>query len=257
MPAGTEVWAQGPVRLGVFKPWTASIDEGWARWVLESYDYPYTSLSLVDIRQGGLRDRFDVLLLPEMSAADLIDGRPEKTREKDAYPPEYVGGLGEAGLDALRRFVAEGGDLIAIDRAAGAVIDALALPVERPLRDVPREQFSCPGSLLRVVIDAAHPLGYGLPRETAVLFMDSVAFASGDKDVTTIGRYPRSNPRLSGWLNGWEKIEGKGALIDVKYGDGRVVLAGFRPYFRAQARGTFRILFNAIDRAGQTPATFP
>ncbi len=256
-PAGLDVWAQTVVRLGVFKPWTASIDEGWARWVMEAYGYPYVSLPPADIRQGGLRDRFDVLLIPEMSASDLVAGRPEKTREKDPYPPEFVGGLGDAGMEAIRQFVEAGGDLIAVDRAAGAIIDALSLPVERPLRDTPAEEFSCPGSLLRVVIDTTHPLGYGLPRETAILFMDSLVFSGADKDVTTIGRYPRSNPRLSGWINGWEKIEGKAALLDTRYGAGRVVLVGFRPYFRAQARGTYRFLFNAIDRAGQTPATFP
>jgi len=254
---GTEVLSQSAVRLGVFKPWTASIDEGWARWVLEAYGYSYASLTPADIRQGRLNDRFDVLLIPEMSASDIIQGRADKTREKDPYPLEYVGGLGDAGLDSIRRFVAEGGDLIAVDRAAGAMIDALALPVERPLRDASSEEFSCPGSLLRMVIDPTHPLGFGMPRETAILFMDSLVFSGADHDVKTIGRYPRSNPRLSGWINGWEKIEGKGALVDAAYGHGRVVLVGFRPYFRAQARGTYRILFNAIDRAGQAPTRFP
>ncbi len=257
IPDGLDVWVQSPVRLGVFKPWTASIDEGWARWVLEAYGYSYVSLTPADIRQGGLNDRIDVLLIPEMSASDLVDGRPEKTKEKDPYPPEFTGGLGEAGIDSLRRFVAAGGDLVAVDRAAGAVIDGFSLPVERPLRDLPSEQFSCPGSLLRIVVDTDHPLGYGLPRETAILFMDGLVFSGSDKDLTTVGRYPRSNPRLSGWINGWPMIEGKGALLDVRYGGGRAVLIGFRPYFRAQARGTFRILFNAIDRAGQTASTFP
>jgi len=75
--------------------------------------------------------------------------------------------------------------------------------------------------------------------------------------VTTIGRYPNSNPRLSGWINGASRIEGKNALVDVAYGEGRAVLIGFRPYFRAQARGTYRIFFNAIDRAGFTDTEFP
>lgn len=256
IPAASMVLSQRAVRLAVFRPWTASIDEGWARWVLEAFAYPYQTVRPADIRQGNLRDAFDVILIPEMSAGDLVDGRPERTKDKDLMPPEYVGGLGEPGLDALRRFVADGGHLIAIDRSAGGIIDGFALPIERPLRDVPAEQFSCPGSLLRIVVDTTHPLGYGLPRETAVLFMDSLVFGGADSVVTTIGRYPHSNPRLSGWINGWERIEGKGALVDVRYGQGRVVLVGFRPYFRAQARGTYRVLFNAIDRAGQVPASF-
>ena len=153
VPDSIPAWRQEAVRLGVFQPWTASIDEGWARWVLEQYGQPYTTLQTADIRQGGLGERFDAILIPEMSAQDLISGRPEKTPEKDPYPPEYVGGLGEAGLEMLRRFVADGGTIVATDNSASAIADALALPVEQPLRDVPAETFSCPGSLLRVVVD--------------------------------------------------------------------------------------------------------
>ena len=250
------VWKQDPVRLGVYQSWTASIDEGWARWVLDEYGVPYDTLHNARIRQGGLRNQFDALLIPEMSEMDIIEGRPEKNKEKEPYPPEFVGGLGEAGLESLRQFVTDGGTLIASDRAAGAIIDALSLPVENPLRDVTSETFACPGSLLRVVVDNTQPLGLGLPRETAVLFMDSRVFSGTDRDITTVGRYPRSNPRLSGWIHGASHIEGKGALVEVAYGEGRVVLIGFRPYFRAQARGTYRVLFNAINRAGQSETTF-
>jgi len=256
LPAGADVWRQRPVRLGVFQPWTASIDEGWARWVWQAYGVPYTTWHLPEIRQGGLRDRFDVILVPEMSADEFVKGRPDKTREKDPYPPEYLGGLGDVGKDALRRFVSAGGQLVAIDRPSAALIDIFALPVELPLRDAGKDRFACPGSILRVVIDATHPLGLGLARETAVLFKDSLVFSGGEPGITVVGRYPRANPLLSGWLHGPAEIEGKAALVDVAYGNGSIVLIGFRPYFRAQARGTYTVLFNAINRAGLEEATF-
>jgi len=249
------VWRQAAVRLGLYQPWTACIDEGWARWVLEEYRTPYTTLRNVDIRQGNLRDRFDVLVIPEMTPHDTLHGRGEKTREKDPYPLEYQGGLGESGMEALRRFVEAGGTLIAIDRATRAIIDGLALPVRNPLRSIKDDAFYCPGSLLRVIIDTNHPLGLGLPRDTAVLFMNSMVFEGTGNETTLVGRYPISNPKLSGWILGSEHLEGKGALAEVEYGDGRVILIGFRPYFRAQTRGTYRIFFNAIARAGLAEET--
>jgi hypothetical protein len=251
----TLVWRQSLVRIAVFQPWSASIDEGWARWVLAEYRYDFTTLRVADIRQGNLAERFDVLLVPQMSTREFTHGRSKKSREGDPYPPEYLGGLGEAGNRSLREFVGSGGTLIAIDHATSAVIEALSLPVETPLRDVPSSDFSCPGSLLRVVVDTSHPLGFGLPRESAVLFMRSTVFAGGDRDVSVVARYPQVNPLLSGWIHGPKHIQGKSALTDVAYGDGHVVLVGFRPYFRAQSRGTYRLLFNAINRAGYAEST--
>lgn len=244
-----DVWRQQPVKVGIYQSWTACIDEGWARFVLETYGTDYETLHNVDIRQGNLIERVDVLVLPEMESKDILHGREERPEVGDVFPAAYAGGIGAVGVAALRAFVAAGGTLIAVDRSASMVIDALVLPLENPLEKAGKD-FSCPGSLLQVVIDSEHPLGWGLPRELAVLFMNGRTFRGTSGVVTTVARYPHTNPLLSGWISGESAIAGTGSLVDVTYGAGRVVLFGFRPWFRAQARGTYRTLFNAINRHG-------
>lgn len=161
------------------------------------------------------------------------------------------------GMDALQTFVEAGGHVIAIDAACEALVKRFALPVRNALEELAETDFYCPGSLLRVVMDNSHPLGWGLPRETAVLFLKSTAWELGagvGGEAAVIGRYPTSNPNLSGWILGEKHLYGKAALVDVTLQEGRVVLIGFRPHFRAQARGTYKVLFNAILRAASRPA---
>ncbi|MEO2003649.1 MAG: peptidase M14, partial [Candidatus Poribacteria bacterium] len=51
-------------RVGVYAPWTASMDEGWLRWALDYCDVPYRRVRNEVVRAGRLNDHLDVLILP-------------------------------------------------------------------------------------------------------------------------------------------------------------------------------------------------
>ncbi len=255
-PIDVPVVTQRLPRLGLYQSWRPAIDEGWTRWILERFKVPATTLHDADVRRGKLIERFEVILLPHQSAEELISGNSPKNKFGEPYPPDYVGGLGGVGMDELQQFVEAGGTLVALDGSTAAVIDRFALPVRNVLDGLPPNDFYCPGSLLRIVVDTAHPLGWGLRRDTTVLFYNSPAFdvLSGGEPVTSVARYPTGgSPNVSGWILGEEHLRSRSALVEVGLGRGRVILVGFRPQFRAQARGTYKVLFNAIFRGSQGP----
>jgi hypothetical protein len=255
MPASGTIRQNAP-RTGIYSSWSPSIDEGWTRWILEEYEFPYTLLHNDDVRQGRLRESFDTLILPQQSPEAIMEGVKEKNKFKEPYPPEYVGGLGAQGVAALATFVEQGGTLVALDSACEFAIRQLYLPVRNVVEGLDEDTFYCPGSLLRLVVDGSHPIGYGLRRNEVGLFLQSPAFElDGGGSGQVVARYPLYNTSVSGWILGEQKIAGKGALVEVPLGRGRVVLIGFRAQFRAQARGTYRVLFNAIMRGAQAATT--
>ncbi|MBC7842642.1 MAG: hypothetical protein H7099_10025, partial [Gemmatimonadaceae bacterium] len=114
-------------RVALYKPWTASMDEGWTRWLFDQQGVPYTNATDSLIKSGNLRAQFDVLIIPDMSLREAKDGLA-----KAAAPTEYAGGLGADGVKAIGDFVAAGGVLMTFDRGSELALDAVpGLPVRR------------------------------------------------------------------------------------------------------------------------------
>ncbi|MDQ3134845.1 MAG: M14 family metallopeptidase [Acidobacteriota bacterium] len=236
---------KGTVRLALYKSWTSSMDEGWTRYVFDTFNVPFHSLLDREIRAGNLREKFDVIVLPSMRLRELLEGRAS-----DTAPVEFTGGITEAGVENLRRFVEEGGTLICFDAASELAIKRFNLPVRNVLEGSKSSDFYAPGSILRIDVDTSHPIARGLPPHMDAYFINSSAFAATDESrVRVVARYAEKDVLRSGWLLGEKLIAGQIALAEVGLGKGRVVLFGFRPQHRGQTWGTFPFIWNALDVA--------
>jgi hypothetical protein len=219
------------------------MDEGWTRYVLDTFNIPYESLRDEAVRRGNLRAKYDVIVLPSQRAREIVEGnRPGR------YPPELTGGITEAGVENLRRFVEEGGTLICFDASTELAIKRFNLPLRNVLEGLKSSVFYCPGSILGLELDTTQTIARGLPKDLNAYFINSSAFEVTDPQrVRVIARYASDKLLRSGWLLGEEKLKGKVALAEVQMGRGRVVLFGFRPQHRGQTWGTFPLIFNSIS----------
>jgi Zinc carboxypeptidase len=231
-------------RIGLYRPWAPSIDEGWTRWILENYGFEPKSLYNADIRAANLRDRYDVIVLPDLSNRQLLDGFGP-----GIVPGEYAGGIGQDGLDNLREFARNGGTLIALNKTADSIIPLMSLPVENVIKGAKSDKFFCSGALLRVNTEHGDlPANYGVSDSPVVMFQNGPAFQPlPGFHGAVLARYPKTtNPLESGLLLHPEAIEGKAAAIELVYGRGRIVLFGFKPQFRGQSHATYKYLFNEL-----------
>jgi hypothetical protein len=253
---GGEGFRIQPPRVAIYKSWVANADEGWNRWLLEEFEFPYESLHDAELKKEPLHERYDVILLPDSPLADLVEGHPE-----GSVPPEFVGGMGRIGLANLRQFARQGGTLVALDAASELPIEYFDIPVENALARVQPSDFYCPGSLLDMEFDPAHPLAYGMSPSAVGFFRNGLVYDLipdfETKHGQVVVKFPDRRLLRSGWIVGEELIRRKAAVVDVPYGQGRVILIGFRCQFRGQTHGTFKILFNALYYGAATPARLP
>jgi len=237
-------------RRAIYKSHSPSMDEGWTRWVLDNQAWCLFHVSVNDhgLRQGKLQEKFDTIIIPDQEPRTILNGF-----RKGSMPPELTGGIGEEGVKELRKFVEQGGTLVLLNRASDFAIEQFKLPVRNVVAGLPRSEFYVPGSILRIELDAAHPLAARMPKSSIAWAEDSPAF-----EIQTDGEIPASQahvvawyPRdqevlLSGWLLGADRIKGKAALVEVTLGKGRMILFGFRPQYRAQSLATYPLFFQAI-----------
>ena len=231
-------------RVGLYRSWLPQIDEGWTRWILENYGFAPVTLRNGDIQAGHLLERFDAIILPDASSRQILDGFAAGT-----ISPEYAGGLGDTGVEALRDFVTGGGTLIAFNNASDMAIQSLNLPVTNIVSGLSHDQFFCSGSLLHVELqELSLPGLWGMPKEPIVMFEEGPVFeAKAGFQGNVLATYPKDrNPLASGYLLHPDRIQGKAAAVEVFQGKGRVYLFGFKPQWRGQSHGTYKLFFNAV-----------
>jgi hypothetical protein len=246
------------LRVGLYQRyWGGNMDEGWTRWLLEQFGFPYKSIRDEEVKRGQLNDALDAILIPDDATPFITGiGVEEWMREHRPdwpmpfYPPEYRGGIGDEGVKALNDFVEGGGTLITLGGACDFAIEKLGLNVKNPLKGLKPKDFFCPGSTLRAHVDNTHPLGYGMPENTLVFFWNNPAFeiipSRMNELYEVVVQYPERDILQSGWLIGEERISKRIGMLVARKGKGKVVLIGFRPQHRCQTHGTYKLLFNAL-----------
>lgn len=229
-------------KIGLYKPFTSSMDEGWTRLVFDNYQIPYKSLSNEDFRQNRLD--VDVIVLPADGETTILNGL-----NANRYPVEFAGGIGDAGVENLKKFVENGGKLVCLDDSCELVIKRFNLPIKNVLNGVARRDFYNPGSIVKIDVNTRDPLARGVREETAAYFINSSAFELTDPSkVRSVASYAAKDALMSGWMLGEKLINGKDALAETSYGKGKIVLFAFRPQHRGQTFATFPLLFNALEK---------
>jgi hypothetical protein len=245
-------------RIGLYKSYAASMDEGWTRWVFDSFKdkeprlgliIEYTSLLDPEVRAGNLNAKYDCIIIPSQRAQQILDGL-----SKDRFPAGISGGLGPQGVEALKTFIADGGTVITLNDASLFAIAQLGVPVRNALDGVSSRDFYCPGSILKIEFDPRDPMTRGAPTlepsrsEGIAWFENGPAFEPTSDSVRVIARFAEAKDLLlSGWLMGADRIAGRAAIVEVKQGRGRIIMFAFRPQYRGQSIATLPFLFNAIS----------
>jgi hypothetical protein len=257
--SGKAAWELSKPRLALYKAFGAHYDQGWTEWLLDRYHVPFTALNPRELGAANLREQYDTVLFPQQSWSTILHGSRTAVQR-----PEYTGGIGPEGVAALAKFVSEGGTLIAFDTASELPIQFFPIAARNLIRAPAPESeqqdgeppavtgFYAPGSLIRITVDNTHPIGFGMPKEAIAMTTGGTAFdvpasaRRGENGIRTVAHFATKDLLASGYAYNSGLIEGKHALIEARYGKGRVVLFGFRPQFRGQTFGTFKLVLNAI-----------
>ena len=193
-------------RIGYVHSWQRTQDEGWVRLAFDKYAIPYTYFADQKLREGHLRDKYDVIVFPSIGGTSTaqVNGIPKVGPDpipykKSALTPnlgvedssdDIRGGMGIDGLAELVRFVREGGTLLTEGSTSTILPDygiTSAVRVEHP------ERLYTKGSIMRgIIADHKSPITYGYTGD------DLPVYFSQDPVLTTGagggGFGPRSVP---------------------------------------------------------------
>ena len=272
-------------RLALWHPWVDTQMIGWVRLVFDRQGVPYVILRDDDIRAGGLKEKYDVIIHgdTEEDVKVQINGFDRKFSPL-AYTktPEFpnlgfpvasediTGGIGWRGMAELQEFVDGGGTLITLGNGSALPLDGGIVSGVQRVRG--EGNVWTPGvELVARFARPTHFLAYGYGEQTS-LFRGSFpvyALRKVDRGLAVLrwGTRPPIDERdaddsegdppaegagkpvpmlVSGGIKGEEVLEGRPAILDVPVGKGRVLAYNFNPIHRYLNRSDHRLLWNAL-----------
>jgi hypothetical protein len=245
-------------RVGLWDQYGGSMDSGWARWILEQYQFPFEKVFAPALDAGNLNAKYDVLIFVEGGIPAVGAGPGAAQPAAADIPAEYRPMLGRVTADRtipeIRRFVENGGTVITIGAASTNLAQHLKLPIADHLvengKPLPGSRFYAPGSVLTAKVDTTHPIAHGMKERTDVFFDNSPVFrldaAAAGQGIKAVAWFDTATPLKSGWAWGQNYLQNGVAVVDAPLGKGRVLLFGPEIIKRAQPHGTFKFLFNGI-----------
>jgi len=217
-PSGTMMKLEAP-RIALADEYGGSMPSGWTRWVLEQWEYDFEVVYPPDLDEGNLRDKYDVIILPDGALregsmfARFFSGMPDSTVQQilsspmfqrmmaqfgmgptdpSTIPEEWRERMGETSdehtVPQLQQFLEDGGTVLAIGSST-ILGSKLSLPISDALvvagddgteRRLGREEYYLPGSVLRSNVDNASLIAHGIPEEANIFFDNSPVFRLGE-----------------------------------------------------------------------------
>jgi hypothetical protein len=162
-------------RIGYVHSWQRTQDEGWVRAALDTYGVPYTYFAAQQLREGKLREKYDVIVFPDIggSAISQVNGIPKTSdvplpyKKTKATPhlgmldesDDIRGGMGMDGLLELAKFVEQGGTLI-VEGSTSTIFPEYGITSGVNVEDP--DGLFVRGSILRgIIADKLSPIVYG------------------------------------------------------------------------------------------------
>lgn len=263
-------------RIALWDAYGGSMPSGWVRWLMEQYHFDADIIYSKGIDAGDLRKKYDVIIFVTRAipgvAKETNDeyGFARRDPKEEEIPAEFRSTMGritaEKSIPQLKKFMEEGGRIVTIGTSTNLAYH-LGLPVKNALteigpnsaeRNLSNEKYYVPGSILQMKLDSTQSATWGLSNVTDVYFENSPVFKLAPEaviqgKVKPLAWFGEENPLRSGWAWGATYLKGGVVAFEAPVGKGKLYAFSPEITFRAQAQGTFKLLFNELINVEEVP----
>ena len=262
-------------RVAIYSQWTGTQELGWYRHAFDQIGIPFDLIYKERVAKGNLKQDYDVIIMATQNinrtavlAPPAAKPQPYQKTDKLKFLGMYgesadiSGGFGQAGVDAIEKFLDAGGTLI-------TALQAVRYPIEFGLaRSIDTESptgVNAQKPLIQAeIMRTDHPVFYGYANKIFPIKFGqgSQVFRVGVADqANVLAQYVGGDASvLSGLMVGADNLRGRAFAVDVPKahnGNGRVIMFANNPIYRWQNHGEFNMIFNSIMNWNDVPAPSP